>query len=642
MAVWELDEVDGRLVVSGRFEPGIPVGTNPRDIAMSPDGTTVAVAALTGNTVSILDVATREERVRVELGAPANGLVIVGDTILVTTTSASTHHQPFAGPDTDGDGLPGDGTPNINFQDLQNEIAVLSAATGAVIARHTSDSICCRDYRDVDPRDDARFGDLLPPASRWIVGGALPEQIAVSNWADSPKVWVTYSGSDEFQAFDLDAASGELTAGPVFPSAGHNPHGVAVSGDKVVIAHRLSESLGIYDASTGELVAEAVVGDVTGGAFPATDAEIGELFNFVTSPFTIDGDQTCQHCHREGGNIDKAFSMPLTRYPGLGLRQTMAYRGMADSQPWFFEAAMDHTNFVPVMNEFARIENFCCSDYTLWPNGAPAGCAQDPPARCAEADNATSADGVTAMRDDASPFAHPRASPAATRDIFYLDAIERLIGRRQSYGDGLFFEDPITQRRQPLPLNFDGITPRTRSVSPAGHAAVAQPQRHRSRQRAAGSWSLRERRDWLRRLSPRADVLARHRRRRRTHGPRRLPPARRRRHQPRPLRLRASSTCSRPPPWTAAPRYAAKSSVRRIPSPVTTHGRCDLGSPPCAASGTARRACFTTARPRGCVRCCVPPVTPRSTTASAGSTSATPSRTRTGAPVSCPPANSTT
>ena len=66
--------------------------------------------------------------------------------------------------------------------------------------------------------------------------------------------------------------------------------------------------------------------------------------------------------------------MPLSLRAGTGLRMTPAYRGLADTRPWFFEAAMDENNFKPVLNEFARIENFCCSDYTLFPSGAPPGC----------------------------------------------------------------------------------------------------------------------------------------------------------------------------------------------------------------------------------------------------------------------------
>ncbi len=451
VAVWQLREVGRGFEVTDRFEPGVPVGTNPRDLAMSEHGTTVAVASITGLTVSVIDRASRTELHRLDLGAPANDVLFVGEHLIVATTSASTHHHAFAGPDTDGDGRPGDGTPNINFADLQNELAVYNLATGELLHRYTSDTICCRDYRDVDPGDAARLGELLPPEDTWIVGGSLPEQLT---WAHG-RIWLSYSASNELQSFTIDPEDGALSPGPVLDSGGHNPHAIVGTEDGLLVTHRLGETVGVFD-SAGAFDRSIPVGDLSGGAFPATDAEIGELFNFVTAPFTVDGDGSCTHCHREGGNIDKAFSMPLTRRVGVGLRQTMAYRGAADSRPWFFESGMDETNFVPVMNELSRIENFCCSDYTLWPSGPPAGCSENPPPECFDEANPGSIDGAVATRP--YEFAPDRPTLEPTRDAFYEARIESLIGRSESYGDGLFWEDPVTGTKRALDLDFDGIT----------------------------------------------------------------------------------------------------------------------------------------------------------------------------------------
>lgn len=454
---WRVRATSTGLVKTGEGAVSASTGSNPRDVVVSEDGSLLAAAALTGLTVAVVDVGTGVERHQIAVGAPPNGLAFVGSQwLLVATTSASTHHEPFAGPDTDHDGQPGDGTPNVNFQDLQNDLAVYRMDTGEQVFRYTSDSICCRDYRDVDPGDQARFGDHLPPKERWIVGGALPEQVIVAQRGDDTVAYVTYSASNQMQRFDVDTTNGSLKPGPVWPTAGHAPHGLAVAGDNLLVAHRLGETLGIYDADSGALRHLVVVGDVVGGEFPATDAEIGELFNYVTGPFTVDGDGSCAHCHREDGNIDKAFSMPLTLYGGVGSRMTMAYRGAADTRPWFFESAMDHTNFKPVMNELARIENFCCSDYTLWTTGAPSDCASNPPAECTTAGNAYSRDGFAASREVTA--GHPRPTGAASRDRFYLDVSAQVIGRTESFGDGLFFEDPISGDRRPLKLDFDGIT----------------------------------------------------------------------------------------------------------------------------------------------------------------------------------------
>ncbi len=445
-------EVDARGLSLSRLAV-VPVGVNPRDVALSADGRVAAVASLTGLDVTLVDVDTATVRAVIPLGGPANGLAFAGDHLIVATTSASTHHLPFDGPDTDGDGLPGDGTPNVNFQDLGNDLVVVAIDDGAVRWRYVADTICCKDYRDVDPRDLDRHGDLLPPASTWIVGGALPEQVA----ADGDAVWVTYAASNEVQRFAVDPDTGALTPGPVRRTAGHNPHGVAVRDGAVWVAHRLSETVGRYDAAIWAPTLYEV-GDLSGGAFPATDAEIGELFNFVTAPFTVDGDQSCAHCHREGGNLDKAFSMPLTRRPGVARRMTMAYRGAADTRPWFFESAFDETNFKPVMNELARIENFCCTDYTLWPGGAPADCAANPPAVCATAPNAGSRDGFGADPADAVPYPSARPTPWPTRDAFYVARAVEVIGRDRSFGDSVFHEDPITEEKRSILLDFDGIT----------------------------------------------------------------------------------------------------------------------------------------------------------------------------------------
>jgi hypothetical protein len=161
--------------------------------------------------------------------------------------------------------------------------------------------------------------------------------------------------------------------------------------------------------------------------FPATDQEIGELVNVSTAPFTVDGDQSCVMCHREFGSPDKAFSMPLLVHPE-GTRMTMPHRGLSDTRPWFFEAAMDENNFFPVLNEFARVENFCCTDPALWSASrpAPVDCEQSPPPVCATR-------------------GYPRSF--ATRNAFYLDASRRVLGRTRTIGDA--FDSS---------LNFQGIT----------------------------------------------------------------------------------------------------------------------------------------------------------------------------------------
>ena len=465
--VWDVEATGGGLRVHPAAE--IPVGTNPRDLWLSPDGVWLYVANLTGLSVSVIDTTRNAEVARPFLNSPPADLATSADGkwLFVLHTGRGTHHPPDEGYDTDGDGLPGDGTANVMFQDVQNEIEVFETQTLVPVRNYTSDTICCRDYRDVDP-DHPERGQLLapvdrwpasriaylPPRERWIVAGALPEQLLVLG----DRLFVVYSGSNEVQRFAIDAASGSLSALDVaggLYQTGYNPYGIAATpdGSRVFVADRLGESVTMLDPAAPGTEQHVGLGD-SGGAFPATDVEIGEAINFMTAAFTVDGDQTCVHCHREGGNLEKAIAMPLQKDRVYGTRQIMSYRGAFDSRPWFIESAMDELNFFPVINEFARRENYCCEelDPVVWSkyptlaqctaNPSQAGCNHvtnceaDPPPECA-------------ARDYGSPFLR--------RDTAFLDAARRLLGRERTFGDALHEDAPGGGTRG-IALDFNGVT----------------------------------------------------------------------------------------------------------------------------------------------------------------------------------------
>lgn len=417
---WDLDVSADRFVVRDARAQVLGVSTHPRDVAVSADGTRLAVAALDGMVVSIFALPEGRRVADVKLRAPVNDVLFAGPWIFALTQGAGSGHPPLLGPDTDEDGRPGDSTANSNFQDQQNEIAVLRAQDGALVRRYTSDTSCCRDWRDVAV-DDPVLGRFVPPRELWIIGGSVPEAAALCG----DRLWVTYLGSSEVETFAVDRAAGTLR--PI--ARGSTPHGptsVACTAQGAAVVSTLAESLSLF-TSPDAPHAEIPVGDLRGGAFPATDQEIGELVNISTAPFSIDGDQSCVMCHREFGGIDKAFSMPLLAHPE-GTRLTMAHRGLADTRPWFFEGAMDENNFFPVLNEFARVENFCCTDPALWPEGHPPpdDCETSPPPVCAT---------------------RPWPRSLASRNAFYLDASRRVLGRARTRGDAF-----------DAPLNFQGIT----------------------------------------------------------------------------------------------------------------------------------------------------------------------------------------
>ncbi len=303
---WDVDTDGGFRVVGDSYsnvDPdlpmGIPVGQNPRDLALTEDGAALWVASPTAMTLSRIDTATEQEVTRVELGSPPGDVHVAGPWVLVPHIGRGSHHPPDEGPDTDGDGLPGDGTANVMFQDVQNEIAVLDLQ-GEIVHEYTSDSICCHDFRDVDPAHPEKGAllpppdtwpasrlDHLPPKDRWIVAGALPERIA----HHEGQLLVVYSGSNEVQRFDL-APDGSLapreTAGGLFRT-GMNPFDVVVcpSGDRAFVSERLGEHVTVLDLLQGPGHERRIrVGSPGEPEFPATDAELGEAVNFVTAAFT--------------------------------------------------------------------------------------------------------------------------------------------------------------------------------------------------------------------------------------------------------------------------------------------------------------------------------------------------------------------
>lgn len=454
---------------------GTPVAANPDVLAVGADGR-VWVGAVAGEALDVL-APDGAHLARVDVASPVGGIALVDRWVVISTIGRGTGFPHADGVDGDDDGTPGDGTGNVMFQDLQNELEVLDAATLEVAARVTSDSLCCHDYRDVDPDAPERglliaapetwppeAATALPPRDTWIVRGALPTRLAAlgAPAAGAARLLVVMSASDQAQRFDLDLATGALSApdGDRLYTTGHAPVDVVASPDGAVayVVGRLGEDVTVLDTAAPPPTDAAatsrdriVVGDVAGGEFPATDVELGELFNNVTAPLTVDGDQSCVHCHRDGGNLDRVVAMPLQRDRLWGSRQVQAYRGAFDTRPWFLEAAMDHNNFFPVLNEFNRKENFCCEalDPLVWA-GYPTvnACLADPD--LAGCDHVLDCEATPPPECAARPY----GSPHATRNRALLAGAEQLSGRRTTFGDSL----RLAGTDEPIALDFDGVT----------------------------------------------------------------------------------------------------------------------------------------------------------------------------------------
>ncbi|MCC6995551.1 MAG: hypothetical protein IT370_13155 [Deltaproteobacteria bacterium] len=481
LLTWQLTVTSARFSVdatdySGRDldQPmGRALAPNPGELAVSDDGSLVAVGSATGVAIDLVPGAGASGAARrLRVGSPIGGLLLVGPWLVATHIGRGTGHPPADGVDGDEDGRPGDGTGNVMFQDVQNELEVFALASGQSVDLITSDTICCKDYRDVDPDHPTRGLAIaapeswppervaaLPPRERWLVGGALPTRMArvASPEPGFARFLVVMSASNQAQRFELELATGRLRAVDV-PGAlydtGHAPSDVVASPDgrTAWVVERLGETVSGLDAVVGPATPrrEIVVGDVSAGRFPATDVELGELFNAVTAPLTVDGDQSCVHCHRDGGNLDRVVAMPLQTDRTWGSRQIQAYRGAYDTRPWFLEAAMDQNNFFPVLNEFARKENFCCelADALVWSRYPGV-------AACVASPTLPGCDHVLSCEDDPPPECASRGYGAttATRDALMQAGVLRLAGRTTSFGDSLRLPSG-----GPIRLGFDGVT----------------------------------------------------------------------------------------------------------------------------------------------------------------------------------------
>ncbi len=479
---WELEvAADGRFTVRGDdytalapWQPmGAPVATNPDVLAVGSDGR-VWVGAVAGQAVEVVAPGGGLTLARIAVRSPIGGLLLAGRWLVVSHIGRGSGFPEHDGVDGDGDGAPGDGTGNVMFQDLQNELEVFDTTTLAAVANVTSDSLCCRDYRDVDPDDPSRGTRIpapetwqperalaLPPRASWIVAGALPTRMAALGEpsAGRQRFAVVMSASDQLQRFDLDLTTGALTAvdGDRLYPTGHAPVDVVATTDGALAfaVGRLGEDVALVPTGLapdpGAALVRIVVGDVAGGEFPATDVELGELFNAVTAPLTVDGDQSCVHCHRDGGNLDRVVAMPLQANRTWGSRQVQAYRGAFDTRPWFLEAAMDEKNFFPVLNELDRKENFCCEelDPLIWSAYPSVSACLADPAR-------SGCNHVLSCPTDPPPECATRryGSPHLTRNAALLAGAERLSGRRTTFGDSLV----LAGTRVPIALDFDGVT----------------------------------------------------------------------------------------------------------------------------------------------------------------------------------------
>lgn len=323
-----------------RIDPGpkftqiaqVPTGetdldrSNPRDLAISDDGSTLYVANTLGHTIAVIDIARDANRLvaTMPVGGLATDVKIAGRWGIVSGHSTN---SVLNEPET-GHGLPkivngvairnngaplgytpvmSDATRATTFDDLGSELNVFDTRTNRFVFRYVDferdRSILAVEGEVVDLGDHA--------AEQKIIRSSGPEQLFVRG----NLLFVSQLHSDKVEVFRINQApatpAGILTRlGEEF-TGGITPQGLAVSPDgrTVYVANMQTEDvsfLGVNDAGVLSRQGFLTVGvtDKTpdprkggnGAHLFATHEEIGLRWLFTQS-YSDDGQKSCGHCH---------------------------------------------------------------------------------------------------------------------------------------------------------------------------------------------------------------------------------------------------------------------------------------------------------------------------------------------------------
>jgi len=338
---------------------GVPAGVNPGAIGVAEEAGKLYVADAGGLGLRIFDSESLDELGFIPMNAPIFDVTAMGSWIAATTLNGSSGLPCPA--DADYPGEEGDGifahitdtTCSRGFADIQNEVAFIDTTYDLVAVRFTSDTA------EVSEAD--REGDHDPEIQKVV--GSLPFGIAV---AGPGRAYVTMGASFEVSEMLVEGEMGAslpptMEMPRTWPT-GFAPRGVAVDagGQTLVVANMLGETVSIIEVASGART-DVDVGDAD-HPFPATSAEIGELF-FNTSRYSTDGDQSCSHCHPDADTDGKSWGVGLVR--AYGRRATMVIKNLHDTKPLLIEGVFEETDFTVEMEAIAFRPDFHDTSYAL-------------------------------------------------------------------------------------------------------------------------------------------------------------------------------------------------------------------------------------------------------------------------------------
>jgi DNA-binding beta-propeller fold protein YncE len=323
-----------------RIDPGptftqiaeIPVGTidldrtNPRDLDISADGTTLYVATTLGHTIAAIEIAGDANRpvAFLPVGGLATDVKVAGRWGIVSghsTNSVLNQRETGHGLPTIRNGVAirntgaplgytpvmSDATRATTFDDLGSELNVFDTLTNRFVYRYVDFE---RDRSIIAvPGQVVDLADHAP--GQEIIRGSGPEQMIVKG----DLLFVTQLHSDKVEVFRVNQSPGDpsqiLTQIGLQFTGGITPQGLAVSPDgrTLYVANMQTEDVSFLAiGANGTLtrqgfLAVGVTNDTpdptdggNGDNLFATHEEIGLRWLFTQS-YSDDGQKSCGHCH---------------------------------------------------------------------------------------------------------------------------------------------------------------------------------------------------------------------------------------------------------------------------------------------------------------------------------------------------------
>jgi DNA-binding beta-propeller fold protein YncE len=297
---------------------------NPRDLALSDDGSHLYVANTLGHTIAVVNTSTLALESNMIVGGLATDVKIAGQWGIVSghsSTNALNQEETGNGMPkrvgsgfikNDGTALPylpvmSDTTRATTFDDLGSDLKVFSTATNQFVFRYVD--VGRNKSMLAVPGQVVDLGDWT--SSQTIIRGSGPEQMFIrGNF-----VFVSQLHSDAVEVFRLNPTAADpsqlLTEVGMEFSGGITPQGLAASpdGKTLYVANMQTEDLSFMAVdSTGKLTRQGTVPVGVTGSTPdpttgghgqnlfATDEETGLRWLFSSS-YSDDGQKSCGNCH---------------------------------------------------------------------------------------------------------------------------------------------------------------------------------------------------------------------------------------------------------------------------------------------------------------------------------------------------------